>query len=96
MANAKDKAFHADGSMTAAEYKRRFLNKKAIARARQQVDIRFAVTHAAGVTKADKARLRNVHINAEARPGDFYNPKHENDRSKLRAGRNTSHVRVTL
>lgn len=91
MANAKDKAFHADGSMTAAEYKRRFLNKKAVQRASSQVEVRTNMAFMGGAVKADKARLRNVHIRSEPMPGDFYKPGNI-AAPKLRNGANKRHI----
>jgi hypothetical protein len=91
MPKAKDKAFHANGSMTAAEYKRRFLNKKAVQRASSQVEVRTNMAFMGGAVKADKARLRNVHIRQEPMPGDFYKPSNI-AAPLLRKGRNTAHI----
>ena len=102
MSKAKDKAFHADGSMTAAEYKRRFLNKKAVARASSQVEVRTNMAHVKGVTKADKARLRNVHIRSEPMPGDFFSPRQERAArdgvalARLKPGANKRHSHTTI
>lgn len=99
MTKAKDKAFHADGTMTAAEYKRRFLNKKAVARGTAQVEVRSVVGFLppGEATAADKRRLRNVHIRQEPNPGSFYNESNARavavgTESKLRTGRNLSHA----
>lgn len=98
MPKAKDKAFHANGSMTAAEYKRRFLNKKAVARASSQVEVRTNMAFLGGAVKADKARLRNVHIRAEPMPGDFYSQRNESAARKgealarLKPGANQRHT----
>jgi hypothetical protein len=101
MPKAKDKAFHADGSMTAAEYKRRFLNKKAVARASSQVEVRTNMGRMSA-TKADKARLRNVHIRSEPMPGDFYSPRQERAArngvalAQLKPGANQRHISTRI
>lgn len=98
----KDKAFHANGSMTAAEYKRRFLNKAAVKRATSQVEVRTNVGQMTGVPSAVKQRLRDVHIRAEPNPGDFYNARQLQaaqacePMAKLRKGRNSSHVVTSI
>lgn len=99
MANsAKDKAFHANGTMTHAEYKRRFLNKKAVARGTAQVEIRGRAAFLTGenkMTTKDKARLRNVCIRQEPIPGTFYKPENIAAPS-LRQGRATAHIRTSI
>lgn len=99
----KDKAFHANGKMTAAEYKRRFLNKKAIARGTSQVEVRSTVAFLPKgmVTAADRRRLRNVNIRQELNPGSFYNERNASavvngTKSELRNGRNLSHAVVSF
>lgn len=101
MSNAKDKAFHANGSMTAAEYKRRFLNKKAVARGVAQITLRQTQAFMTGKDKPtakDKQRLRNVCIRQEPNPGDFYKPGQERaaiagtPMTALPKKRNSSHI----
>lgn len=92
MPSIKDKAFHANGKMTAAEYKRRFLNKMAVSRASAQVEVRTNVGQMKGVAKAVKNRLRNVTIRTEPMPGDFYKPSNQGDESVMRKHSNRSHI----
>lgn len=101
MAKAKDKAYHADGSMTAAEYKRRFLNKAARLRAVEAVSVRSNVGAMTGIHKAtakDKQKLRNFRMRTEPMPGDFYNTRNASATKAgdhmvpLKKGRTSSHL----
>jgi hypothetical protein len=60
--------------LTAAEFKRRFMNKKAIARAGVAVDVRSALGVLPGVAK-DKKRLRQDWQNRNPNPGTFYSER---------------------
>lgn len=98
MAKPKDKAYHANGTMTAAEFKRRFLNKKAVARGTAAVEVRSKIAFLSGPLKAtakDKQRLRDVNVKPYGQPGDFHRP--ENIAAPLlRKGRNSSHIRTSI
>ena len=72
MAKPKDREYHADGTMTAAEFKRRFMNKKARLRSVEAVAVRSNIGVMKNVTK-EKQRLRNFTTRTEPNPGTFYN-----------------------
>lgn len=61
--------------ISAAEFKRRFMNKAKQTAARQGTNVRQAVGAGSTLaTPADKNRLRSQWTNRDGNPGKYYNP----------------------
>lgn len=101
MSKPKDKAYHADGTMTAAEFKRRFMNKAARLRSVEAVAVRSNIGVMKHVHK-DKQRLRNSVMRSAPNPGSFYSTRHQSaaiageSMAVLRKDRNASHIRSSF
>lgn len=83
--------------MSAAQFKRKFTSKAAIARAESAVDVRTNLGTMKNVSK-DKARLRSTWDNRGENPGSFHKPwsSAEQDRSVFKASKLSAHIRSSL
>jgi hypothetical protein len=91
-------AKHEELKLTAAEFKRRFMNKAAKARATHQIDLR-ATIGAGGTlaTAGDKKRLKSSWMRREGNPGSFHKgSKGVTSGPALTATALTKHMRTTL
>jgi hypothetical protein len=83
-------------AITAAEFKRRFMNRKARNGASLAVDIRVEINKpGTSALAADKKRLRQQWLGRDSNPGEYHRPANLSARP-LSLGRNRSHLVVSF